>query len=189
VFPFAASCPYLCLWPFGALSAPYQGQVVVSTQHLRASNTGIEVWQVLTNKCVERPWRVQPRDTLISHGSELNTASKRQGYAHLPVLISDSPQNPESRPTAKQLASLLKEAESETGPADSSITGLVFMAGAIESVIHTWGNTQRKNTNAITTLPFRETRSIYCCCPTAVDARAAWRGGQFGGGICMSPEI
>lgn len=38
------------------------------------------------------------------------------------------PQNPLSSPTEKQLLSWLKEAESETGPADSSIAGLVFMA-------------------------------------------------------------
>lgn len=38
------------------------------------------------------------------------------------------PQNPLSSPTEKQLLSWLKEAESETGPTDSSIVGLVFMA-------------------------------------------------------------
>ena len=36
-------------------------------------------------------------------------------------------QKPESRPTAKHEASLLKETDRETGPEDSSMTGLVFI--------------------------------------------------------------
>ena len=37
------------------------------------------------------------------------------------------PQNPVSKPTEKQLLSLLKAAESENGPTDSSITCRVFI--------------------------------------------------------------
>jgi hypothetical protein len=37
------------------------------------------------------------------------------------------PQNPEFKPTEKQLLSLLKAADSEYGPIDSSITWRVFM--------------------------------------------------------------
>ena len=37
------------------------------------------------------------------------------------------PQKPVSRPTAKQVASILNEAERVKGPVDSSIIGRVFM--------------------------------------------------------------
>lgn len=37
------------------------------------------------------------------------------------------PQNPVSSPTEKQLLSLLKATDSDTGPVESSITCLVFM--------------------------------------------------------------
>ena len=42
----------------------------------------------------------------------------------------DSPQKPVSKPTAKQELSLLKVAESENGPTDSSITCRVFILQA-----------------------------------------------------------
>jgi hypothetical protein len=45
------------------------------------------------------------------------------------------PQKPVSSPTEKQLASLLNATDKETGPADSSMTGLVFIF-AILSIVH-----------------------------------------------------
>jgi hypothetical protein len=42
------------------------------------------------------------------------------------------PQNPVSNPTEKQLLSWLKAHDSDTGPADSSIAGLVFMTTVVE---------------------------------------------------------
>lgn len=48
-------------------------------------------------------------DTFSSHGSEWKT------------------QKPESRPTTKHEALLLKAADNDTGPVDSSMTGRVFM--------------------------------------------------------------
>lgn len=57
-------------------------------------------------------------DTLSSHGSELKT------------------QKPVSRPTQKQLASWLKDADKEMGPAESSITGLVFIVKFEYAPVH-----------------------------------------------------
>ena len=64
---------------------------------------------------------LKSRETLSSHGSELKT------------------QKPESRPTAKQVASLLNAAERETGPEESSRTGLVFMIRRVVGIVDQHG--------------------------------------------------
>lgn len=56
---------------------------------------------------------LRSRDTWRAHGSLLNT------------------QKPVSVPTLKHETSLLKDALSEMGPWDSSITGRVFMVGVV----------------------------------------------------------
>jgi len=43
------------------------------------------------------------------------------------MIVSRIPQNPVSRLTEKQLLSWLKATDNDTGPADSSMAGLVFM--------------------------------------------------------------
>lgn len=58
------------------------------------------------------------RETWRVHGSESKT------------------QKPVSEPTLKQLTSLLNDADSETGPRDSSITGRVFMVALEKSRSH-----------------------------------------------------
>lgn len=82
-----------------------------------------------------------PLETLSSHGSALKTIysfidklSWPQGYRSVEdrvwvVFFIYLPQNPVSRPTEKQVVSVLNAAESETGPVESSITCLVFMVG------------------------------------------------------------
>jgi hypothetical protein len=77
-----------------------------------------------------------PLDTLSSHGSELKTIIKFPASQFGSLAWANEcngsylPQNPESRPTEKQLISLLKAAESDAGPVEVSITGLVFMVVA-----------------------------------------------------------
>jgi hypothetical protein len=44
-----------------------------------------------------------------------------------------APQKPVSRPTEKQLASWLNATDKDTGPAESSITGLVFILATFTS--------------------------------------------------------
>lgn len=75
---------------------------------------------------------VIPLEALSSHGSELKTGlnvnSRRGYYAWSGVLVAlDLPQKPVSRPIAKQLVSLLNEAERATGPDESSMVGRVFI--------------------------------------------------------------
>lgn len=67
-----------------------------------------------------------------SHGSELNTNKKDKLLSGRELRVLDSCENvlqkPLSRPTEKQLLSWLKAIARDTGPMDSSIAGLVFIA-------------------------------------------------------------
>ena len=50
------------------------------------------------------------------------------------MLVCCAPQKPVSRPTEKQLASWLNATDKDTGPAESSITGLVFILATFTSL-------------------------------------------------------
>lgn len=76
------------------------------------------------------------------------------------------PQNPELRPTEKQLLSLLKAADSEHGPVDSSMTWRVFMIAAHDvggedrAKIGSWSRPDEAATNS------RCFESVCRCCQT-----------------------
>ena len=69
-----------------------------------------------------------PLETLSSQGFELKTEAIVLAIFRMRRhLLFCVPQKPVSRPTEKQLASWLNATDKDTGPADSSMTGLVFM--------------------------------------------------------------
>lgn len=76
---------------------------------------------------------IAPLDTLSSHGSALKTVVRELSVRiqhSFALYTTGLPQNPVSKPTEKQLFSLLKEDEIEKGPTDSSITCRVFILTA-----------------------------------------------------------
>jgi hypothetical protein len=79
-----------------------------------------------------------PLDTLSSHGSALKTVVSRHQLINTMMAWNaqtNLPQNPVSRPTEKQLLSLLKVAERDTGPSEISITCRVFMVASTSYII------------------------------------------------------
>jgi hypothetical protein len=114
---------YFCLWPSRIFSTSYYCQIVVPPKHLGRPNAGIQVCVFLargwkgehvgsTSGSLQLAWvRIEHWTKISDHSSE----SLRQ----------DVPQKPVSSPTAKQLASLLNEADKATGPEESSMIGRV----------------------------------------------------------------
>lgn len=130
----ASNIAHLVLGEFGLSPSTNDGKVVGLAQHFDYPNASVEVYTVSScffsgRKAVNNA----PLDTLSSHGSVLKTMSiiTDMVLSIHPVSIHDVgeaiPQNPVSKPTEKQVLSLLKAAESENGPTDSSITWRVFI--------------------------------------------------------------
>lgn len=112
--------------------------IVLASRPRRCPRSGLS-YRLVNNELYPDSRQVyQPREALSSHGSELNTVGQTGQYnSHrFMALQSNAPQKPVSRPTAKQLASLLNEADNALGPADSSMTGRVFILYGPEHFVH-----------------------------------------------------
>jgi hypothetical protein len=116
----------LVLREFRLLATSNDSNEIGFSKHLHGPYPGVEIYLVQHAVGWLRAGHL-PRETRSWHGSELNTGRNVSRHSRVDLESRCILQKPVSRPTAKQLASWLKEADKATGLLEVSITGLVFM--------------------------------------------------------------